>query len=222
MTRIFYEKYWKNQDVLDDFGYKWPVIQKLLPTDSRLNFLDFGCGKGTILKEIAAIRPKFCLYGTDISGSALMIAKRRIAQGVFRLLKADQRIPFSGSFFDYVLAADVLEHVEDTSTAFRELARVLKKGGKLLVTTPYNGKLKVILATLLAFEKYFDPHSPHIRFFSPRSLRQCLSEADFRPQKFGYFGRFYPLSRAMFAVSEKQSAPERKKQIGSSCGRILR
>ncbi len=203
MSKTFYETYWKHTDILEDFSYKWPVIQQLLPEDHILRFLDFGCGKAAILDEIANIRPLFKLYGTDISSKAISVAKSKLPKSNFKLLSENQIIPYPNNYFDFILASDVLEHVYDTQTSFRELARVLKKNGKICITVPYNGKLKIIFATILAFDQYFHPYSPHIRFFSKSSLIWCLKQQNLTPLRFGYYGRFYPLSNGMYVVATK-------------------
>ncbi|MFZ5845411.1 MAG: class I SAM-dependent methyltransferase [Patescibacteria group bacterium] len=203
MSQKFYENYWQDRDMLEDFAYKWPVLQKLLPKNQKLKFLDFGCGKGVILAKIAQIRPQYLISGTDISPTALQAAQERLPRASFKLISSNQLLPYPRNYFDFILASDVLEHIYDTRTAFAELSRVLKKGGQLLVTVPYNSRLKLILVTLLAFEFYFDPYSPHIRFFSPATLKRCLKDGGLRPEKIGYFGRFYPLSKGMYVLARK-------------------
>jgi len=202
MTKQYYDKYWENQEELSDLPYKWPVLKNLFPK-KKLKFLDFGCGKGVITEKIRALHPEYAIYGADISPHALAIAKKRLSNGTFRLIDEHQHIPYSDNLFDIVLASDVLEHIYDTNTAFQELARVLKPNGLLIITVPYNGKLKMMIAVLIGFEFYFDPSSPHIRHFSPKTLKKCVSDTGLYVQKIGYYGRFYPLSRGMYLVARK-------------------
>lgn len=202
MTKQYYETYWENQEELSDLPYKWPVLKNLFP-DKAARFLDFGCGKGIITEKIRQLRPKYVIHGVDISPKALTIAKKRIKNGKFKLVNQSQHIPYPANSFDIVLASDVLEHIYDTETAFGELARVLKPGGTLIISVPYNGKLKMIIAILFGFEFYFSPSSPHIRHFSPKTLRACVSNTGLSIKKIGYYGRFYPLSRGMFLAAQK-------------------
>jgi len=83
------------------------------------------------------------------------------------------------------------------------LSRVLKPNGTLVITVPYNGTLKLILAAIIDFDFYFDPYSPHIRFFKESSIKKCLNDAGLKDQKVGYFGRFFPLSNGMYILAEK-------------------
>ncbi len=58
----------------------------------------------------------------------------------FRFVQADAVVlPFDSGSFDAVIAPDVLEHIADDVSALREINRVLKKGGKLLVSAPSTG-----------------------------------------------------------------------------------
>ncbi len=202
MTKLYYDRYWEDQEELSDLPYKWPVLKNLFP-DKKLRFLDFGCGKGVITEKIHALHPAYTISGVDISSKALNVAKKRIKNGEFRLIDESQHIPYPDNTFDIVLASDVLEHIYDTKTAFRELARVLKPGGTLIITVPYNGKLKMLIAVLIGFEFYFDPSSPHIRHYSPKTLSRCVTNTGLSVVRIGYYGRLYPLSRGMFLLAHK-------------------
>jgi SAM-dependent methyltransferase len=72
-----------------------------------------------------------------------------------------------------VWAGEVLEHVADVVGLLAELRRVLRWGGRLLVTTPWHGR--VVVAT----DAHFDPRADHLRFFSARTLRAVLADAGF-------------------------------------------
>ena len=52
---------------------------------------------------------------------------------------------------DFVFSSEVLEHIYDVENAFSEVARILKPGGRLLLTTPYHGLIKNILITRFFF-----------------------------------------------------------------------
>jgi 2-polyprenyl-3-methyl-5-hydroxy-6-metoxy-1,4-benzoquinol methylase len=68
-----------------------------------------------------------------------------------------------------VLCAETIEHVRDVQLLLSEVRRVLRPGGVLAVTTPAN----------LSVGRRPDPLSPHLRFFTRRSLRRLLGELGF-------------------------------------------
>lgn len=200
--KSFYNRYWKKQDVLNDFHYKLPIIKKMIPREGSLKVLDFGCGKGTILSQVLKVNPSLQATGADVSGEALKLAKKRLKKCKFIQIREGESLPFRTGSFDFILACDVLEHIYDTEQIFYELRRILKKGGKILITVPYNGILKNLIICFFYFDVVFDPYSPHIRFYTKKSILKCLSKADLKPLQIGYFGRFFPLSRGMFILAE--------------------
>jgi SAM-dependent methyltransferase len=72
--------------------------------------------------------------GVDIDEEAVGYCHERGLLDV-RLGAADT-LPFDGASFDLVTALDVLEHLDDDSAALREIGRVLRPGGQLLITVP--------------------------------------------------------------------------------------
>ncbi len=102
---------------------------------------DLGCGPGVMLSEVLLSRPAWLGYGVDISPAAVNYAQRLAAQkGV--AARADiregdvARLPFADESMDVVVASEVLEHVPDLSGSLREIARVLRPGGRAAITLP--------------------------------------------------------------------------------------
>ena len=147
-------------------------VQDLDPVETAL---DLGCGDGRLSSELRASR----LVLGDVSRVALARARERLpgAQSVW--LEPDAALPLEGAAFDLVLAAETLEHVRDLQLLLSEARRVLRPGGTLAVTTPAHGRLTGLAVLARGFESRFDPLSPHIRFFTRRSLRGLLSDMGF-------------------------------------------
>lgn len=101
-------------------------------TDSRSAvILDIGCGPGgnsLFLKDFGVI------CGVDPSNEALQYARTETYQEVKQ--GSATELPFKDGLFDIVAVLDVIEHVEDDTRALKEVFRVLKPGGFLLLTVP--------------------------------------------------------------------------------------
>lgn len=203
----YYEHYWKRKtrDELEDLSFKWPIISGLIPKEKELVLLDYGCGNGKILSEIAKINPKSTLIGIDVSKNALKKAKKKIPDAKLYLTHDGKKLSLKPASVDFITALDVVEHIYDTPKIFSEFGRVLRPGGKILITTPYHGLLKNLIICVFGFEKIFDPTGPHIRFFTARSLTRCLKDVNLKVLSKGYYGRFFPVSRGMYLIAQKKA-----------------
>ena len=83
-------------------------------------------------------------------------------------------IPLEDASVDLVWCSEVLEHVPDTAGLLSEVRRVLRTGGRLLVTTPSHDLPRRVAIALLRWEPHFDPLGQHVRFYSRRSLTRVL------------------------------------------------
>lgn len=100
-----------------------------IPAQGKM-LLDVSCKEGDVLRALAS--QGFILHGTNFEPSGPPLDGIPIDYGV-DLLK---RLPYEDASFDVVLLIEVLEHLENHRTALCELARVLKPGGVLILTTP--------------------------------------------------------------------------------------
>lgn len=200
----YYDRYWENIPAeLADFHIKWPVLSRFIPREANSRVLDYGCGKGKILSEIYKINPSAQLYGADISRIALQSASKEVPKAKILLIDDDQKVPIASKSLDFVVSLDVIEHIYDTEKVFREFNRLLKKGGFLLLSTPYFGIIKNLIIALVGFETIYYPTSPHIRFYTKNTLEDNVKRFGFEPLTFGLYGRFYPLNNGMYLLSRK-------------------
>jgi 2-polyprenyl-6-hydroxyphenyl methylase/3-demethylubiquinone-9 3-methyltransferase len=204
----FYERYWEEScGHLGDFSIKWPKLSPLIPRESGITILDFGCGAGQILKEIQKINPGAKLIGLDVSEKALGEAKKELPSAEFHQIKDGEKVPIQDNSIDFIFSSEVIEHIYDTENAISEMSRILKPGGKLLITTPYHGFIKNLTILLSGkFDSHFDPIGPHVRFFSKRTLGELLQKFGFKIEQIGYFGRFYPLSHSIYVMGIKSDS----------------
>ena len=90
-----------------------------------------------------------------------------------------ESIPLPDGSVDAVVGTYVLCSVRDQGVALAEVRRVLRPGGRLLVTVPYHGRAKAALIALTRFDTHFDPLGQHLRFYTRRSLATALEATGF-------------------------------------------
>jgi SAM-dependent methyltransferase len=153
-------------------GHMREFVRSLAPAGRAL---DLGCGDGRLTAELRAGE----LVAADVSPVALARAARRLPEARLCELQPDDPLPLGDGEFDLVLCAETLEHVRDVQLLLSEARRVLRPGGALAVATPAYGRLDGLAILTGGFERRFDPLSPHLRFFTKRSLRRLLEELGF-------------------------------------------
>ena len=104
------------------------LIDQNTQKDTRI--LDIGCGHGDFVKSVYIKTPH--TYGIDPDEQAL--SKNAIIRN--KVVGTTDYLPFSNNFFDLVVSAWVLEHLDHPETAFREIYRVLKPGGLVFGVQP--------------------------------------------------------------------------------------
>ncbi len=139
--------------------------------------LDLGCGDGVLSGLLAeAAGTAGSVVGVEVAEAALKRARARHPQLSFVLAPIDGALPFDDGSFDVVWASEVIEHVADTARWLSEVRRVLVPRGRLLVTTPSHGRLRLAIGGI---ERYSEPLGDHLHLYSARSLRELLTEFGF-------------------------------------------
>ena len=127
--------------------------------------LDIGCGSGAaaqLLQQEFQLMP----IGLDISEFAVDASKER---GVKTLQVDVTKLPILEASQDFALALDVIEHIEDRHILLNEMFRVLRPGGKVLITVPAHSWLW----------SNHDVLNHHFRRYSKQLLLEDLAQAGF-------------------------------------------
>jgi len=132
----------------DDPGRRGRLVRARLETAARLlgegpgEALDAGMGGGRLCAELD--RRGWTVSGTDASEAMVALARARLPHRRDALLVAPiEALPFPDASFDAVSALGVLEYASDVACALRELARLLRPGGRAVVSFPGFGALPV-------------------------------------------------------------------------------
>lgn len=162
--------------------------------------LDLGSGDGAFAAELAAAG---CgVVAVDVAEGALRRTRARLPGVDARLAPEDGPLPLDEDSVDVVWMGETLEHVADVVGLLAEVRRVLRWGGRLLVTTPFHGRAALAaLAVRGGLDEHFDPRADHLRFFTARTLRAVLADAGFAEVDVHGVGGVPLLRQALHAVA---------------------
>jgi ubiquinone/menaquinone biosynthesis C-methylase UbiE len=203
------------------------LIRPHLKAGSRL--LEIGCGAGNLLLQ-ATVQGSYPV-ALDLSMQSLTFVRSRLeeaksaaeAPGGFACTQAvGESLPLEDGSFDCVLLSEVIEHLEAPQISIGEAARVLRPGGRLLITTPNYRSLwplmewavdRLNMVPKMAGEQ-------HISRFHPSSLKQMLIQSGLDIE---YAGSIYNFSPFLSLVSSKQAKRQLARELDrrSILGMIL-
>ena len=197
------------------------LVRRYLDVDRDIRgrrVLEIGCGRGGFALWLRSQAPSGCLAAADFSPAAVRrgqdVARDRGTTGIQWEVGDIQRIAHRDSSFDTVISTETIEHLPDPARALRELARVLKPGGRLFLTTPnYLGPMGLYRAYLrLVGRPYTEEGQPINRFtLLPRTLR-WVHRAGLTPLAIDATGHYLPIP----------GAPPRRVEWPEKTGALMR
>jgi 2-polyprenyl-3-methyl-5-hydroxy-6-metoxy-1,4-benzoquinol methylase len=155
------------------------ILKILEPEKGHLKILDVGTAGGYLGK---ILRGK----GHSVSGIENDAAAAEKAKGYYDSFQLADLESYGFPYrreFDYILFADVLEHLRDPAVVLRKCLPALKESGKIIVSVPNVANLVVRLSLLFGKFDYMDRgilDRTHLRFFTLRSLHKMLGEVSCR------------------------------------------
>jgi SAM-dependent methyltransferase len=174
-VRQYYEDLWERlpEDLTaPDFDRRRSFLLESLRAGERA--LDLGCGEGGFTAVMAERGAK--TVGVEVAQAAIDRAARRHPGLDLRLVPFDGPLPLEDSSFDLVWCSEVIEHVADTAAWLSEVRRVLAPRGRLLITTPSHGRLRVALGGV---DRFSEPLGDHLHLYTRGSLTALLREFGF-------------------------------------------
>ncbi len=184
-------KEWKRKDLTVD---QFNMIKRLTNLEGK-KVLDFGCFHGMLTEMINKEKKAKCT-GVDINfiGKPPKNCKRYDGK----------HIPFPEKSFDLVILIEVVEHLEDIDGIFREINRVLKKEGEVILTTPNKYSVSLVKKDHRHWKNQIKQvlrlkSRECIRMYSSRGLKKLAKKHGFTLQMYGRF-RKLPFLRRGFMV----------------------
>jgi SAM-dependent methyltransferase len=168
--------------------------------NSPLNILDVGCGTGANLEMLSEFGEA---EGVDLSGEALSFCRARGLQNVKQ--GEVEALPYANGSFDLVTGLDVVEHLDDDLAGLKEMWRVLRPGGQVLVFVP----------AFMFLWGVQDDISHHRRRYTLDLLKRVMSQAGFEVTRASYvnISFFTPILIGRFLMRALRIRPESENNI---------
>lgn len=138
----------------------WRDALQAVHAQPGMKILDAGCGAGGACVEANELGCE--IVGVDASSALLDIARKRVPTGMFD--EADlESLPFGDSEFDAVIAVNSVLYAADIAQAMKELARVIRPHGRVVITNwgkPEVCEVKDVLDAVVGILPFKPPHGP--------------------------------------------------------------
>ena len=155
-------------------------LRRLLPVQlAQQRILDIGSGTGIILKILNGFG---IAYGTDLSPEAIVFLKKRDLPRIV-CADADRCLPFKDGSFSLITCLDVMEHLDHDLDLLKEMLRVCREGGRILITVP-------------AFDLFWSPHDValhHKRRYTRKRMLQAVSLLNCKVMAVSYFNLLFSI-----------------------------
>lgn len=190
-SMVWQEQYRRNKEVFKDkWGFdityyshiRTEIVEMLdCSEDANINVLEVGCGLGATLDRIQYQYPLAHVYGMELVPEVARIGGCRL--NIVRGDIEEDEIPFKDVKFDYIILADVLEHLHEPEQIILLLRRYLKEEGAFLCSIPNLMNLSVIYPLLQGKFEYVEAgilDRTHLRFFTLESILRLFSRCGLR------------------------------------------
>jgi len=169
------------------------IIQLIIDLKPK-SVLDIGCGNGLLLNELIKVN-KANYYGVDVF-------TRKNTTFAYKKSDITKELPFNNDTFTCVILGEVIEHVPNPDFVLKEIYRILKKDGYLIISTPNLVSWANRILILFGIQPFFTETSSykklgrffsflgqgsdaqgHLKIFTYKSLDEILQMYKFKVQK---------------------------------------
>jgi len=162
------------EDRLEEFNASHYCRWKfLVPLETR-TLLEVGCGVGSFVKNKPA-GYKTEIYGVDVSATGIEYCRKIGAYKELKQADVQKGIPYEDERFDVVYCDQVLEHLQNPLSTVKEMRRVLRKDGALVINVPTP-----------SHPRFWEDYT-HVRPYLPETLELLGRHAGFQDVRAFYF-----------------------------------
>jgi 2-polyprenyl-3-methyl-5-hydroxy-6-metoxy-1,4-benzoquinol methylase len=161
-------------------GIKWPVIDLIPAGDHKI--LDVGCGAGDTLMKLKELGKAGETVGIEINKQVT----QNLSDALDKLYVGDVEtidLPYTEKYFDYILFADVLEHLINPRKVLHDYKSLLRDDGCIIATIPNIKHYSVLIKLVLLDEfRYGDSGIldwTHLRFFTKKEIIKMFQDEGF-------------------------------------------
>jgi len=159
------DRYVTLKNYLYNYLLRKRAVEKAMLSEKKETVLEIGSGISPVLTSWEKV-----VY-TDLSSSALDMLQKIHGRGQYVVADA-MNLPFDDHYFSHVISSEVLEHLEDDRKALREIARVTKPDGVLMITFPHRH----------FYFSHDDRYVNHYRRYELPEMISLLDEAGFHTE----------------------------------------
>ena len=167
------------------------VVEAIRREVRSADILDIGCGTGSLLAELAKSGAA-SLAGVDLAPKMLDVARDKLAdqhaRADLRVADAEDSLPWASESFDIATLTATLHHFYRPHDALREIRRVLRPGGRVLVIDPcFFTPVRQVVNLYLRIGS----HDGDCRFYSIKQANRLLADEGFQcraPTRVGWWG----------------------------------
>ena len=207
---------WKDSAKLNN-----QILSTLISPSISSKILDVGCSHGQEVVKIAKNIKKPEIWGIDIDNHSISLAKKLGIKTIKHNI--ENGLPLKSNFFDIVIANQIIEHMHDVDILIKEIGRILKVNGYLLISTENLSSWHNLFALVLGWQAFsqhisevknvgnpmrmanytgYDKSGMHVKIFTSRGLRELLELYGFKIEKF-YGAGYYPFSSYISKIFSK-------------------
>ena len=177
LSKIFWysisskEKVEKYQQIIRD--EEWEQIKDYIPKNSK--FIDVGCGAGYSLMR-ATIDLNCEVVGIDADPGAHGVGRfvKKIVDPISIRQGFAEKLPYEDASFDVVYSSHVLEHVDSENKALKEMYRVLKENGVLIIGMPTASMASLNYLSQVVFTTHIKVYEFFRNILSPNAFKKFI------------------------------------------------